>query len=132
MVKNWEDINWKNSSLVIHDLQRKIFDASVKEKGLGVKPKTREFQRKLINSDEAKRIAVRKISQDNRGKRTPGVDGISKLGPKKRLELTKQLRLDGKADPIRRVLIPKGDKTRSLGIPTMRDRAKQCLVALAL
>ena len=34
MVKNWEDINWKNSSLVIHDLQRKIFDASAKEKGL--------------------------------------------------------------------------------------------------
>ena len=80
MVKNWEDINWKNSSLVIHDLQRKIFDASAKEKGLSIKPKTREFQRKLINSDEAKRIAVRKISQDNRGKRTPGVDGISKLG----------------------------------------------------
>ena len=71
MVKNWEDINWKNSSLVIHDLQRKIFDASAKEKGLSIKPKTREFQRKLINCDEAKRIAVRKISQDNRGKRTP-------------------------------------------------------------
>ncbi len=132
MVKNWEDINWKNSSLVIHDLQRKIFDASAKEKGLSIKPKTREFQRKLINCDEAKRIAVRKISQDNRGKRTPGVDGISKIGPKKRLELTKQLRLDGKADPIRRVLIPKGDKTRPLGIPTMRDRAKQCLVTMAL
>jgi len=38
MVKNWE-----NSSLVIHDPQRNIFDASAKEKGLSIKPKTREF-----------------------------------------------------------------------------------------
>lgn len=56
MVKNWEDINWKNSNLVIYYLQRKIFDASAKEKGLSIKPKTREFQRKLINCDEVKRL----------------------------------------------------------------------------
>ena len=62
MVKNWENINWKNSSLVIHDLQRKIFDASAKEKGLSIKPKTREFQRKLINCDEAKILRRKNVN----------------------------------------------------------------------
>ena len=48
------------------------------------------------------------------------------------MELTKQHRLDKKADLVRKVFISKGTKTRPLGIPTMRDQAKQCLVATAL
>jgi retron-type reverse transcriptase len=68
------------------------------------------------------------VSQDNRGKVTTGVDKISNLSPRDRLRLTERLVLNGKASPIRRVFIPKSDGSlRSLGIPTIKDRAKQKL-----
>jgi RNA-directed DNA polymerase len=79
---------------------------------------------------------VRKVSQDNRGKRTPGVDGVAGLTPAQRLTLAHQLHdlRHWTADPILRIYIPKPGKTekRGLGIPTMRERACQALVKLAL
>ena len=95
---------------------------------------THAYQDMLLNSKYAKLLAVRKVSQDNRGKKTPGVDGISAIDQRHRLSMAKKLNLDGKASPIRRVFIPKPGKTerRPLGIPTLNDRAKQALAKLAL
>src|SRR5690606_33493924 len=72
--------------------------------------------------------------QDNRGKNTAGIDGVKRLTPEQRLHLAQTLRLTQKARPVRRGRIPKPGKTekRPLGIPTMRDRAKQALAKLAL
>lgn len=73
------------------------------------------------------------ITQDNRGKKTAGVDGISELNPKQRLRMAANMILDGKASTIKRVWVPKANgKLRPLGIPSMEDRAKQCLVKMAL
>jgi RNA-directed DNA polymerase len=76
------------------------------------------------------------VTQDNRGKHTPGVDGVASLTPKQRVGLAHSLRHLSRwtADRIRRVYIPKPGKTekRPLGIPTMRDRACQALVKQAL
>ena len=92
------------------------------------------LQRLLMKSWSAKCLAVRRVSQDNRGKNTAGIDGIKSLKPKQRLALVQRLRLSQLAPPTRRTWIPKPGKQtqRSLGIPTLADRALQTLVKQAL
>jgi len=75
-------------------------------------------------------LAVRKVTQDNKGKNTPGVDGVASLTPVQRNELATNLKLNDKATPIRRVWIDKPGKSekRALGIPTISTRAEQTLL----
>ena len=87
-----------------------------------------------MNSWSCKVLAVRRVTQDNRGKKTAGVDGKKSLSPVARMKLTGQLKLTGKSKPTRRVWIPKPgkDEKRPLGIPTIYDRALQGVVKAAL
>lgn len=82
----------------------------------------------------AKLLAVRQVTQLNRGKKTAGVDGVKAIPPSQRLQLARKLKLNGKAKSVRRVWIPKPGKTekRPLGIPTIEDRARQALVKMAM
>nr|YP_009172363.1 hypothetical protein [Ulva fasciata]ALG35722.1 hypothetical protein [Ulva fasciata] len=126
----WQAVKWRRAQRTVTKLQQKIFQAA-KENNL---LKLHKYQEKLLESDSAKLLAVRKVTQDNRGKRTAGIDGVSLLKPEERLKMAKVTKIDGKASPIRRVYIPKPgtDEKRPLGIPTVRDRAKQALAKLAL
>lgn len=60
----------------------------------------RRLQKSLAQSWSAKLIAVRRVTQDNKGRATAGVDGIKSLTPPARLVLAKNLKLDGKSSPI--------------------------------
>ena len=99
----WKDLNWRKLERVTFKLQKRIFQAS--ERG-DVKA-VRKLQKTLIRSWLAKCIAVRRVTQDNQGKNTAGVDGVKTLTPKQRINLVSNLKLTGKSQPTRRVMIPK-------------------------
>lgn len=78
---NWNKIPWGLLQTYIFNLQNKIYKHAKRNDRVNV----RRFQKELVNSEYAKLIVVRMIIQDNRGKKTAGVDGISELNPKQRL-----------------------------------------------
>jgi len=126
----WKDLPWRNLERRIFKLQKRIFKASQR----GDVKAVRRLQKTLMRSWSAKCLAVRRVTQDNQGKKTAGVDGIKALKPEQRLELVDKLALSRKVKPTRRVWIPKPgtEEKRPLGIPTMTDRALQALVKQAL
>ena len=126
----WETIPWRKLEKTVFKLQKRIYQASLDGKNKLV----HKLQRLLLKSHSAKLLATRKVTQDNRGKKTPGVDGITAIKPEERLELANELNLSKKPQPTRRVWIPKPGKKekRPLGIPTIADRALQALGKMAL
>ena len=81
----------------------------------------------------AKLLAVKRVTS-NKGKRTPGVDGVLWKGVRAKWQATCSLRRRGyHPQPLRRIYIPKKNgKLRPLSIPCMYDRAQQALYKLAL
>lgn len=62
---------------------------------------------------------MRRVTVENQGKKTAGVDGVKSLSPAARLELVGQLKLKGKSKPTRRVWIPKPGSQEKRGFPIL-------------
>lgn len=129
-MNEWKNVPWRKVERSVFKLQKRIYQASLK----GDQRAVHKLQRLLMKSHGGRLLAVRRVSQDNQGKKTAGIDGVKSLTPKQRGILSQTLRVAGKAQPVRRTYIPKPGTTekRPLGIPTMKDRATQALVKLAL
>lgn len=125
----WHGIDWRQVNRHVRRLQARIVKAT-KEGRWG---KVKALQRLLTHSFSAKALAVRRVTE-NKGKRTAGVDGEIWNTPTKKMRGVERLGKHGyKAQPLRRLYIPKRNgKKRPLGIPTMLDRAQQALHLLAL
>src|SRR6266542_745173 len=126
----WDELPWKKFRRTVWKLQTRIYRARLQ----GNVKLVRKLQKLLLQSRAAKFLAVRRVAQENSGKKTAGVDGVKSLTTTQRLRLALSLELDSKARPARRVWIEKkdSDELRPLGIPVMCDRALQSLVKEAL
>lgn len=126
---DWHSIDWAKCYQTVRRLQARIVKATQE----GRYNKVKALQWTLTHSFSAKALAVRRVTE-NRGKNTPGVDGATWSTPAAKSQAIVSLKRHGyKPSPLRRVYIPKSNgKMRSLGIPTMKDRATQALHLLAL
>jgi RNA-directed DNA polymerase len=132
--ESWNTLPWRTFEQHVYRIQKRIFRA----KQRGNTRAVQKLQKLLTKSNAARYLAVRRVTQDNQGKKTAGIDGIKSVAPTQRLEMVEQLHpkhwKQRKPQPVRRIYIPKPGKEekRPLGIPVMLDRAHQCLVKQAI
>ena len=129
LTASWHSIDWETSHRQVRGLQVRIAKAAKNQQWRRVKA----LQRMLVRSFAAKVLAVKRVTE-NRGRRTPGVDGETWSTPESKWRAVSRLKRTGyQPRPLRRVYIPKTNgQRRPLGIPTMLDRAMQALYLLAL
>ncbi|GAA6623251.1 group II intron reverse transcriptase/maturase [Scytonema sp. NUACC26] len=130
--ESWKTLPWKKFRRNLFRLQRRIYKAVC----VGDHRKAKSLQKLILKSTSARLLAVRQVSQLNAGKKTPGIDGIAKLTFEQRFEMSEELLRNSRNwqhQGLREIPIPKKDgKIRILKVPTMVDRAWQCLVKYAL
>jgi len=130
--ESWKTLPWKKFRRSLFRLQKRVYKAVQ----VGDKRKAKSLQKLILKSTAARLLAIRQVSQLNAGKKTAGIDGKKSLNFKERFELNELLKTSGsnwKHQGLREIPIPKKDGTiRMLKIPTIADRAYQCLIKYAL
>lgn len=104
--EGWTDINWRKAERYVFKLQKRIFAAS----RCGNVLRVRQLQNTLMRSWFNRILSVRRVTQDNQGKKTAGVDGLKSLPPEARFQLARDLKLTGKSKPTLPNLDPKTRK----------------------
>jgi RNA-directed DNA polymerase len=130
----WKLINWNIIMSKICKIQCDTVIANLNGNRLQMYNK----QRELITSFEGCALAI-KNTISNSGGKTPGIDKVLWDSPEKKWEAIYTLNRivknpnQYKAQPLMRVMIPKGNgDMRPLGIPTLMDRAVQAVYKLAI
>jgi RNA-directed DNA polymerase len=130
--ESWKSLPWKQFQKTLFRLQRRVYKAVQ----VGDKRKARSLQKLILKSQAARLIAIRQVTQLNAGKKTAGIDGKASLTFEERFTLASELskhHTNWKHEGLREIPIPKKDGTiRMLKVPTIADRAWQCLAKYAL
>ncbi|NEN98646.1 MAG: RNA-dependent DNA polymerase [Moorea sp. SIO3I7] len=128
----WKGQNWKQFRKTLFRLQRRVYKAVQ----AGDLRKARSLQKLILKSRSAQLLAIRQVTQLNQGKKTAGIDGKTALNYEERLEILEIMKgnaLNWYHSGLREIPIPKKNgKIRILKIPTIADRAWQCLAKFAL
>ncbi len=129
----WDFVDWRKASRIVTNLRQRIFRAA----RANDHRKVRSLMKLMLRSRSNILMSVRRVTQVNAGKNTPGVDKVLVKTPAARGKLVDQLATfqPWRARPVRRVYIPKksdSNQRRPLGIPTITDRCLQAMVKNAL
>ena len=130
--ESWKNLPWKKLRRRLFRLQTRVYKAV----RAGDMRRAKSIQKLILKSTAARLLAVRQVSQLNAGKKTPGIDDVADLTFEERFSLWEELARHGNNwhhQGLREVPIPKKNGTiRILKIPTLGDRAWQCLAKYAL
>ncbi|GMO33443.1 MAG: hypothetical protein Ta2B_13990 [Termitinemataceae bacterium] len=77
----WDSINWHTLERAVFKIQKRIYQASKRNDT----KKVHQLQRLLINSRNAKLLAVKRVLQVNKGRNTAGIDGVKTLTKERKL-----------------------------------------------
>ncbi len=104
--ETWNQLPWKKLEKHTFRIQKRIYRASQ----CGNVRAVHTLQKLLTKSEAARLVAVRRVTQDNQGKKTAGVDGVKSVPPKQRFDLVKRIHPNSwkksTSHPCRRVWIP--------------------------
>jgi RNA-directed DNA polymerase len=130
---DWDRTDWRKANRIVTNLRQRIFKAA----RANDHRKVRSLQKLMLRSRSNILMSVRRVTQVNAGRNTPGMDKVLVKTPAARGKLVDQLSTSTpwRAKPVRRVYIPKksdSSKRRPLGIPTIIDRCLQATVKNAL
>src|SRR5712691_7050105 len=98
---------WNSLEQQVVRMQKQISQACQR----GDKQAVHNLQQRLMESEAARLLAVRRVAEENQGKHTAGVDGVKSLTPKERLEMASAIHPKNwnhqPPMPVRRVWVPK-------------------------
>lgn len=129
---DWRDVAWHQVEADVQRLRQRIFTASK----AGDLKRVRSLQKLMLRSRSNALLSVRRVTEINAGRNTPGVDGRRVQAPSVKAVMADWVQKRSQswtARPVKRVYIPKSNGTkRPLGIPVIADRALQAAMVNAL
>ena len=127
---DWYEIDWDQAEEDVRRLRQRIFAASQ----AGDLKKVRNLQQLMLRSRANALVSVRRVTEVNAGRKTPGIDGRMALLASQKADLADWCQRRSRlwtARPVRRVFIPKAGISEEERAGNSRDR-RQGLQAMAV
>jgi len=128
----WSAVRWRKVEDDVRRLRQRIFTAMQ----AGDLKRVRNLQKLMLRSRSNARVAVRRVTEINAGRKMAGVDGVRVVESQQKADLVDWMQhraAPWSPRPVKRVYVPKSNgRRRGLGIPVIADRALQALAVNAL